>query len=114
MKRQPLPNYYRRTWGTFFLFLGIAIILFYTNTLTGMILLLTGSFLYVEHIYQWGFQFWDFIGHEYFGLILILISMFLAQSQALYGLIGIVLSLIIVLNFDKARATNTLFVWRKK
>lgn len=37
-----------------------------------------GSFLLLEHVYQWGFQYWDFIGHEYLGIILIIAGSILA------------------------------------
>ncbi len=36
---------------------------------------LAGFYLVWEHIWSWGeFTFWDFIGHEWLGLILILVG----------------------------------------
>ena len=31
-----------------------------------------GAFLLAEHVYRFGFEFYDIIGHEYLGLALIL------------------------------------------
>jgi len=34
----------------------------------------TGSFLLIEHLYRFGFEFFDFIGHEWYGLLLIIVG----------------------------------------
>lgn len=45
----------------------------YVKNLFGMIAIAVGAFLNIEHIYMWGeFTFFDFIGHEWLGLALIL------------------------------------------
>ena len=45
----------------------------YTKNLAGMGLIGVGAFLIIEHIYAWGeFSFYDFIGHEWLGLVLII------------------------------------------
>ncbi len=47
----------------------------YSKNLFGMLLIGAGGFLIIEHIWAWGeFTFWDFIGHEWLGLIFILIG----------------------------------------
>ena len=45
----------------------------YTKNLFGILGIGAGAFLIIEHIYMWGeFTFYDFIGHEWLGLLLIL------------------------------------------
>ncbi len=45
----------------------------YSKNLFGMLGIGTGAILIIEHIYMWGeFTFYDFIGHEWLGLVLIL------------------------------------------
>lgn len=53
-----MVSYYRRLWGTAFMILG--------------------AYFGVEHVYQWGFQFWDFIGHEWLALLLFIGGAFIA------------------------------------
>lgn len=113
MKKQ-ITNYYRRLWGTAFAFLSFAIILHYTTTLIGLSLLLVGTFLYLENTYQWGFQFWDFWGHEWFGVILLISAMALGDSRALYALIPLIIGTIIAIDMDKEKQTWNFFPWRKK
>lgn len=62
------PSYYRRLWGAAFTAFG--------------------AFMLIEHIYTWGFQFWDFIGHEWLGLLMIVVGVFTA------------------IDFDRAKAKN--------
>lgn len=50
----------------------------YSKNLWGIVLILMGTFLLVEHIWTWGeLAFWDFIGHEWLGFILILAGIIL-------------------------------------
>ena len=47
----------------------------YSKNLFGMLFIAAGAILIIEHIYMWGeFSFWDFLGHEWLGLILILLG----------------------------------------
>jgi hypothetical protein len=47
----------------------------YSKNLFGMLFIAVGAILIIEHIYMWGeLSFWDFIGHEWGGLILIIIG----------------------------------------
>ncbi len=46
----------------------------YVRRLFGAGIALLGAFLLIEHIYHWGFEFYDIIGHEYLGLLLILVG----------------------------------------
>ena len=46
----------------------------YIKRLTGTTLIAAGSFLLMEHVYHWGFELLDLIGHEWFGLVLILVG----------------------------------------
>ena len=50
----------------------------YGKNLWGILSILAGTFLIVEHIWNWGeFEFFDFIGHEWLGLALILFGILL-------------------------------------
>ena len=50
----------------------------YSKNLFGMLIIASGAFLIIEHIFMWGeFSFFDFIGHEYGGLLLIIIGILL-------------------------------------
>ncbi len=51
----------------------------YVRRLFGAALVVLGSFLLTEHIYRFGFEFYDIIGHEYLGLALILAGVFLTM-----------------------------------
>lgn len=45
----------------------------YNKKLFGVGFIVLGGFFVIEHIWTWDeFAFWDFIGHEWLGLILIL------------------------------------------
>ena len=44
----------------------------YVRRLFGAGLVVLGAFLLAEHVYRFGFEFYDIIGHEYLGLALIL------------------------------------------
>lgn len=44
----------------------------YVRRLFGAALVVLGAFLLTEHIYRFGFEWWDIIGHEWLGLVLIL------------------------------------------
>jgi len=47
----------------------------YYKKLISMITIVTGSALLLEHLFTWGgFDLLDFQGHEYYGLILIIIG----------------------------------------
>lgn len=47
----------------------------YSKNLFGMIAIAIGAILNIEHIYMWGeFTFFDFWGHEWLGLLLILVG----------------------------------------
>jgi len=42
-------------------------------------LIIVGATLLIEHLYVWGgFDFWDFLGHEWYGLIMIIIGFILS------------------------------------
>jgi hypothetical protein len=51
----------------------------YVRRLFATALVVLGSFLLGEHLYRFGFEPWDIIGHEYLGLGLILAGVFLAM-----------------------------------
>jgi len=45
----------------------------YSKNLFGMLFIAAGAFLMIEHIFMWGeFSFFDFLGHEWLGLILVI------------------------------------------
>ena len=47
----------------------------YSKNLFGMLFIAAGAFLIIEHIYMWGeFTFFDLMGHEWLGILLILIG----------------------------------------
>jgi hypothetical protein len=47
----------------------------YSKNLFGILFIGAGAFLIIEHIWAWGeFSFFDFFGHEWLGLILILLG----------------------------------------
>jgi len=50
--------------------------------LAGMSLVIVGSFLILEHIYTYGsISLLDFFGHEWFGIILIVIGLIIANKK---------------------------------
>jgi hypothetical protein len=49
----------------------------YVRRLFGAGIALLGSFLLIEHIYHWGFELYDIIGHEWLGLLLIVLGILL-------------------------------------
>jgi len=50
----------------------------YNKNLFGAASIILGAFLIVEHIFKWGrLDFFDFIGHEWLGFILILFGVIL-------------------------------------
>ena len=51
----------------------------YVRRLFGAALVVLGAFLLAEHIYRFGFEWWDFWGHEWLGLGCILGGVFLAM-----------------------------------
>jgi len=46
----------------------------YIKRLYGGGLIALGAFFLIEHVYSWGFDWNDFLGHEYLGIYLILIG----------------------------------------
>jgi len=47
----------------------------YIRKLVSLVLIIVGTTLLLEHLLTWGgFDFWDFIGHEWYGLLLVLIG----------------------------------------
>lgn len=51
----------------------------YTRRLFGTALVVLGAFLLAEHIYRFGFEWWDIIGHEWLGLACIVGGVLLAM-----------------------------------
>jgi uncharacterized membrane protein YdcZ (DUF606 family) len=51
----------------------------YVRRLFATALVVLGAFLLAEHVYRFGFEFYDVIGHEYLGLALILAGCLLAM-----------------------------------
>jgi uncharacterized membrane protein YfcA len=49
----------------------------YVRRLFGCALVVLGAFLLGEHIYHWGFELYDIIGHEWLGLLLIVLGILL-------------------------------------
>lgn len=50
----------------------------YLKNLLGVFLIGGGAFLIIEHIWSWGeFSFWDFIGHDWLGLLMVLAGILL-------------------------------------
>lgn len=49
----------------------------YVRRLFGTASVVLGAFLLAEHIYRFGFEVYDVIGHEYLGLLFILIGIVL-------------------------------------
>lgn len=58
----------------------------YNRKLFGSALMFVGAGLGIEHVYRWGFQFWDFIGHEWLGLLLFLAGILVAMDWDKYHL----------------------------
>ncbi len=55
----------------------------YVKNLFGMISIAAGAVLVIEHIYMWGeFSFYDLIGHEWLGLLLILGGILLNMNMS--------------------------------
>jgi len=53
----------------------------YTKNLYGIAAILLGAFFCVEHIYSYGrLDFYDFLGHEWLGIILIIVGIILNIS----------------------------------
>jgi hypothetical protein len=46
----------------------------YLRRLFGAALIVLGGFLLVEHVYRFGFEVYDLLGHEYLGLLLIVVG----------------------------------------
>ena len=46
----------------------------YNLRLGGSISVLIGCALLIEHIYRWGFEITDLIGHEWYGIIFIIVG----------------------------------------
>jgi hypothetical protein len=46
----------------------------YLHRMFGVGLVLAGAYFLAEHIYHYGFELYDIIGHEYLGLLLILVG----------------------------------------
>ena len=47
----------------------------YIKNLSGVCLIGLGAFLLIEHIWSWGeLSFFDFLGHEWLGLIMIIVG----------------------------------------
>ncbi|MCW7077199.1 MAG: hypothetical protein ACXQS6_04785 [Candidatus Syntropharchaeales archaeon] len=42
----------------------------YELRLLGTVMVLVGAFLTGEHIYRWGFEPYDLVGHEWYGIAL--------------------------------------------
>lgn len=51
----------------------------YVRRLFATAMVVLGAFFLAEHIYRFGFEWWDIIGHEYLGLGLILGGVLLAM-----------------------------------
>ncbi len=51
----------------------------YVRRMFGAGLVLSGAYFLAEHIYNFGFEFYDIIGHEYLGLGLILAGVLLTM-----------------------------------
>jgi hypothetical protein len=56
--------------------------IWYYRKLTATVLLLVSSVLLVEHIWNWdGIELLDFIGHEWYAIILFIVSLFLSAKE---------------------------------
>jgi hypothetical protein len=51
----------------------------YVRRLLATAMVVLGAFLLAEHVYRFGFEFYDLIGHEYAGLVFILAGCLLAM-----------------------------------
>jgi hypothetical protein len=51
----------------------------YARRLFGTSMVVLGAFLLGEHLYRFGFEWWDVIGHEWLGLVLIIGGVLLAM-----------------------------------
>jgi len=51
----------------------------YVRRLFASAMVVLGAFLLAEHLYRYGFEYWDIIGHEYLGLGLIIGAVFLGM-----------------------------------
>lgn len=50
----------------------------YLKNLSGIFSIMVGAGLIIEHIYMWGeFSFYDLIGHEWLGFVLIIVGIIL-------------------------------------
>ncbi len=53
----------------------------YVRRLFGAALVVLGAFLLAEHIYRFGFEAYDIVGHEYLGLAFIFSGVLLAMIK---------------------------------
>lgn len=51
----------------------------YVRRLFATALVVLGAFLLAEHVYRWGFEWWDVVGHEWLGLGFIVAGVLLAM-----------------------------------
>ncbi len=51
----------------------------YVRRMFATALVILGAWFLAEHIYRFGFEFYDIIGHEYLGLLCILCGVLLAM-----------------------------------
>ncbi len=84
-------QYGKNLWGLGAILSGAYLLLL--NHPSFMIVL--GTFLLWEHIWNFGvFELWDFIGHEYLGLVFIIIGVIFSGSYGWNTLFGIVFILV--------------------
>jgi hypothetical protein len=107
-----LKKYLKNIFGMgFILFGGIYLIAGLKPALAGL-----GIFWITEHIYSWGeFSFYDFLGHEWLGFLILIILSILCKSWI--GAIFILIGVIINLNFKtklSSELINIIKFWSKK
>lgn len=89
-------TYGKNLWGLGLLLGGVYLIILTNHSFLSFLTVL-GGFLLFEHIFNFGnFEFWDFIGHEWIGVSLIIIT-FLAGIITWISLFGVILILISIL-----------------
>lgn len=58
----------------------------YVKKLYGAGFVAVGAFFLIEHIYNFGFELFDFFGHEWLGVVLIIIGIIIAKVNT--GFLG--------------------------
>lgn len=90
MAQSGTKQYGRNLWGICALVGGSFILFHFSSILMGAVIA-GGTWLIGEHIFLWGkYELWDFVGHEWVGLIMITVA-FLFGDKNFLSLFGFAL-----------------------